>query len=145
MTLVKFLDGSILAFTAVDMEELTQQVTEYINGISINSGNDNNKRLVQLIKVEDDEKNDEQDDDMDIQYFALIHPTRTLLILNRTQGNYFSYEREYVNDKGYEYILRQLFQRDLQNDSHWMATDQIVFVPDDLHEYVQMMYGKLFV
>lgn len=122
MKLVRFLDGSLVEFNVDNEEDLLEQVSTFV---------DNPTGLVQLIPFGAD------------TYHVLIHPDRRLLILNRTQGNFFCYHRKYFNDEGYISIVASLCLSDLAGDSHWMADDHIVFVPSHLNDYVKAMYGEL--
>lgn len=135
-TIVRFLDGSMVCFEASDTSEFHTQVCEYVR----NNLGDN--VWVELIP------SNTSSDTTYYDYCALIHPSRVVMILNRTQGNYISIETDELGNSHYTDVMKDMFGWDEDFfrffPGHWVATDHIVFVPDHLHTYVSYAYAKLF-
>lgn len=60
------------------------------------------------------------------------------IVLNMTEGTFFSY-----NGEDYERIVKSLFEKDYFGTSRWLRTDKIIFVPDNLKEYVVRTYERI--
>lgn len=141
MPIVRFLDGTLVQF---EESEIHDQVSQYVR-----ENHPNGDHLyVELIPSETSEtsQTSETSETSEIisDFCAFIYPSRVVMILNRTQGNYISTERgtQFGNVAkemfGWYDHLSRFFP------GHWATTDHIVFVPDHLHTYVSYAYAKLF-
>lgn len=126
MTVVKFLNGELVEYNAADKAELTFLIAEEFK---------TDPACVCLTK--------NSDENSDISFFVTMDESKTVFIVNLTQKNYFSYERAFYEDKGYNQILTDLFSQDLTGVSHWLPTDKIVFSPENTKEHVKKNYGEL--
>jgi len=127
MPIVKFLNGDLSEYDEKDENKLIELIAGAWNV---------NKAQVKLIKSEDDEN---------VDYFVYFDISHRLLILNMTEENYISYEKQFYDDKGYMNLVKGLMkteERDMV--SRWNKKDKIVFVPNHLEEYVKKTYGKVF-
>ena len=127
MPVVKFLNGDLSEYDEKDENKLTELIAGAWNV---------NKAQVKLIKSEEDEN---------VDYFVYFDISHRLLILNMTEENYISYEKQFYDDKGYMNLVKELLkteERDMV--SRWNKKDKIVFVPNHLEEYVKKTYGKVF-
>ena len=150
MTIVKFLDGSLVQF---DRE--VEDVDEDVIREHLLAANPNLRHftveLLPYIPFDNDEKDDDR---MDTMLCAFIHPA--VMILNRTQGNYIYYY-PYLPGGDVRVVgdllnpLNELFgerwnfstgEREFGR-GHWGASDHIVYVPDHLREYVEYAYARL--
>ena len=132
MPLVKFLNGELVEFNATDAAELTLLIAEEFKTDPV---------CVCLTK-----NSDEDAEISGISFFVTIDESKTFFIVNLTQKNYFSYERAFYEDKGYNQILADLLSQDPQDltgVSHWLPTDKIVFAPENTKEHVKNNYGQL--
>lgn len=146
MPIVRFFDGSLVHFEEVKEEDentnndekdedekkhhLHQQVVEYLGDRDVS---------LELFPNTEGENNE-------VDYFAIIHPSREVMILNRTQGNYFLVERDRWGHLNYTYELNGLFGQDDFGrwwPGHWAPSDHIIVVPTHLHTYVKWAYGRL--
>lgn len=126
MSIVRFLNGSLVQYPATTEEELVKQVEEDLQQPD---------HWIGLQRAEWGSY---------YHYDLLIPQMRRRMILNLTQGNYFEYQRQYYNDEGHTESLRELFQKNqITGLSHWDTEDKIVFVPDHLMDYTAAIYGKL--
>lgn len=142
---VRFFDGSLVHFEASDASDVHIQVSEYVRA---NVGPNVWVELVSPHSAEQEQESEEEKgSDTYYDYCALIHPSRIVMILNRTQGNYISIDRENSTVKD-THVVKEMFGWEEDQSrffpGHWATTDHIVFVPDHLHTYVSYAYAKLY-
>jgi hypothetical protein len=150
MTIVKFLDGSLVQFDDSVDEDV---IHNYLLTTNPNLRHFT-AELLPYIPYRNDEDDDKDVDRMDTMLCAFIHPA--VMILNRTQGNYIYYYPHLPHGDGGEIgdrlnPLNELFgerwnfstgEREFGR-GHWGASDHIVYVPDHLREYVEYAYARL--
>jgi hypothetical protein len=69
-----------------------------------------------------------------------------MLIVNLTTQSFFRYFMKNETDNGYNKDLLQLLTtQENETYSHWFRSDNIVFCPKHLYEYVEKNYAEIFV
>ena len=129
MKFAKLLSGEIISCAA-------DTVNEFIRAISAQEGVP--MKQIKLFSEEGELLSQDSILLEEVLYNIFIDVIVPGMILNMTEGTFFSY------DSDYSPLLKSLFEKNLRGESRWRRSDKIIFVQERLESYVIGKYDPVF-